>query len=162
MSRGDKAVNRTTKKSRHTYQIIHSLLRVIRNGIECKTVVDDVIDACDAMINIRENIHDIYQRYQNEKDPETASLMHARGIVALQKYFDLILFQSYLDSNPPGISSELLSFTEWVRMHPEISTINETLQVLDPHPLSPVSENLFYRSQKLNLMICSQLWKRNS
>jgi hypothetical protein len=92
------------------------------------------------MVNIRENIHEVYQQYQSETNTETAAALERRGIVGLSKYFSLILFQSYLDSNPPGLSRELVSFKNWLNRYPEIETIKEGLCVLDPHPLAPVPE----------------------
>jgi hypothetical protein len=122
-------------------------VRVVRNGIECKSIVDDVIDACDASINLRDTIHEIYQRCQSLKNDEERIALLSRGVVALQRYFYLIIFQSYLECNPPCISKDLISFSNWVKLYPEFETIYESLKIVDPNSLAPVMIFL-YRSQK--------------
>lgn len=46
--------------------MIHSLLRVIRNGIECKRRVDLVIDRCAKYSNVRDMIEESRQLYETE------------------------------------------------------------------------------------------------
>jgi hypothetical protein len=138
LSSGETRVSQTVKKARHTYQVINSLLRVVRNGIECKSIVDDAIDACGASINLRDTIHDIYQRCQSLKNEEERMALLSRGVVALQRYFYMIIFQSYLECNPPCISKDLISFSDWVKKHPEFETIYESLKIVDDNSLAPV------------------------
>jgi protein-tyrosine phosphatase len=128
----------TTKN--YNYQVIHSLLRVIRNGIECKRVVDAVIDAASTLVNIRDIIEETRQASESETDPIQKDVYRKRGLVALDRYFMLILFQSYLDQNPPGLESELESFKSWTLKHPEFNTIREELLGADLDPLVPVDE----------------------
>ncbi|KAJ3362183.1 hypothetical protein HDU91_003540, partial [Kappamyces sp. JEL0680] len=123
------------------YQVIHSLLRVIRNGIECKRLVDQVIDCCGKTINIRDVIEDCRQQYETETDAQTKEDVRTKGLLALERYFTTILFQSYLDQNPPVvIFSELVSFKDWLAQHPEFETIREELKSNTIEPLVPVNE----------------------
>jgi protein-tyrosine phosphatase len=122
------------------YQVIHSLLRVIPNGIECKRVVDQVIDASAALLNIRDNIEEYRQQKESETNLELKKEHYDKGILALDRYFQLILFQSYLDQNPPGIISDLISFKTWKANHPEFDTIRDELLNSETDPLVPVDE----------------------
>lgn len=106
------------------YQVIHSLLRVVRNGIECKNIVDQVIDKCGKFINIREVIEECRQQSETEADPVMKAMFREKGLLALERYFSVILFQNYLDQNPPGVTfNQLTSFKEWLSRHPEFDTI---------------------------------------
>ena len=123
------------------YQVIHSLLRVIRNGIECKRVVDRIIDACGEYLNIRDLIEEHRQQYETETNAEVKENARKKGILALRRYFTLVLFQNYLDQNPPTSSvSDLITFKEWLKKHPEFVTIQEELNVKSIDPLVPVDE----------------------
>jgi protein-tyrosine phosphatase len=124
----------------YNYQVIHSLLRVIRNGIECKRVVDQVIDAASSLVNIRDIIEDTRQASEAEIDPALKDAYRRKALVALDRYFMLILFQSYLDQNIPGLESELTSFKSWIAIHPEFNTIREELLGFEIDPLIPVDE----------------------
>lgn len=106
------------------YQVIHSLLRVVRNGIECKRIVDQVIDKCGKYINIRDIIEECRQQSETETDPLQKAKYREKGLLALERYFWVILFQNYLDQNPPGVTfKNLVSFKEWLAKHPEFETI---------------------------------------
>ncbi|ORZ36629.1 inositol hexakisphosphate-domain-containing protein [Catenaria anguillulae PL171] len=47
-----------------TYSCLHSLVRVIRNGLEVKRVVDDAVDVCAAYVNLRDEIDHSRQRIE--------------------------------------------------------------------------------------------------
>lgn len=139
LTRGEKFVlSKTPTTPPRSYQVILSLLRVIRNAIDCKNIVDEAVDACDGF-NMRDNINDIYVQFLSENDKEKKSVLERRGIIALTRYFTLIMFQSYLDQNPPGVSRELVAFGTWSNMHPEFDTIREEFKVISPHPLNPIT-----------------------
>jgi protein-tyrosine phosphatase len=114
-----------TAKKRLTFQVIHSLLRVIRNGIACKSIVDDAIDECGAMMNLRDKIKELYG-YRSEESME-------HGSILLTKYFYLILFQSFLDQGLIGKTS----FQNWIKSHPEFETIREQ-SMSSVNPLCPI------------------------
>jgi hypothetical protein len=123
------------------YQVIHSLLRVVRNGIECKRTVDQVIDCCAKYINVRDVIEDFRQQYETETEPVSKEKYRMKGLLALERYFSIILFQNYLDQNPPmGTFSDLVSFQDWLEQHPEFETIREELNSKTIEPLVPVNE----------------------
>jgi protein-tyrosine phosphatase len=132
--------NITKSSKSYNYQVIHSLLRVIRNGLECKRVVDQMIDAASSIVNIRDTIEEYRQMTEAEPNPSLKKKHYARGILALDRYFQLILFQSYLDQNPPELLSELITFKDWKASHPEFGTIREEFMSPSSDPLVPVDE----------------------
>lgn len=95
------------------YQIIHSLLRVIRNGLESKRIVDLTIDLCSVHLNLRDCIEDFRLIAENEPDVEKASQDIRRGVQCLKRYFLIITFQAYLDQFTPDCLDEMESFESW-------------------------------------------------
>jgi hypothetical protein len=57
-------------QSRTSWQIINSCLRVIRNGLEVKRVVDEAIDRTSAAFNLRDSIETFRDHAQEAKMPE--------------------------------------------------------------------------------------------
>lgn len=110
----------------HNYQIINSLLRVIRRGLENKQMVDHTMKQCS--VDSRQ-IFDMIgaARVQAEKekedDPSQFKRTIKRGITALERYFIFICFQAYLDDTSPSLVSETESFSHWMERHPELRTI---------------------------------------
>ncbi|KAI8143663.1 inositol hexakisphosphate-domain-containing protein [Fennellomyces sp. T-0311] len=129
-------------KQRPNYQIINSLLRVIRNGLEVKRTVDSAIDQCSKFLNLREVIESAHIQMENEKDDEKRRRILKRGIVVLERYFLLICFQAYLDDTPPAIMGETESFESWMKRHQEITTIRQELQTEEEHLLVPVEKSV--------------------
>lgn len=82
------------------YQIINSLMRVIRNGLECKRIVDEAIDACAQQVNIRESVEDLRLKAESSTPNSEEQIRSVkRGIQALRRYFLLIAYQSYLSES---------------------------------------------------------------
>ncbi|KAJ3046238.1 hypothetical protein HDV00_000050 [Rhizophlyctis rosea] len=111
-------------KPRLNYQPIHSLLRIIRNGVECKRIVDDAIDLCGATINLREAIETLRLQAENETDERMKNIKFAKGLLHLKRYFFLIAFQSYLDQHEPGLGGDLETFKGWLERHPEFASVS--------------------------------------
>lgn len=80
-----------------SYRIVHSLLRLIRSGLECKRLVDELVDRAGAVVNLRETIEDYRRRAADAaSDPKEAYMAIRRGIFALKRYAMLLIFQAYL------------------------------------------------------------------
>ncbi|KAI9099760.1 inositol hexakisphosphate-domain-containing protein [Phlyctochytrium arcticum] len=110
------------------YAIIHSLMRVIRNGLECKKTVDDFIDACGAHYNLREAIEEARLRAETSTEENgTRNTALSKGMLNLRRYFLLLAFASYLDQNKPGLDSELTSFATWVDRHAEFAGMKDAM-----------------------------------
>lgn len=106
------------------YRIIHSILRVIRNGLAAKEIVDRVIDNAAAMVNLRDCIDRYRRDAESASDPNESRRALRKGITALKRYALLILFQGYLDSvRPDKTFSDLDSFSAWFARHQEFKTL---------------------------------------
>ncbi|KAI8970529.1 inositol hexakisphosphate-domain-containing protein [Pilobolus umbonatus] len=113
------------------YQIINSLLRVIKHGLEIKRTVDTTIIQCSVrpgtnLINTIESAR-IEAEKEKEDDYTQFKRIVKRGITSLERYFMFICFQAYLDSTSPSLISETESFTQWIKRHPELGTILQEL-----------------------------------
>ncbi|CEP08320.1 hypothetical protein [Parasitella parasitica] len=112
------------------YQIINSLLRVIRRGLENKSIVDSIMDQCSVGgSNLRGNIEDarIQAEKEQEEDPVQFRRTVKRGITSLERYFMFICFQAYLDDTSPSLVRDTESFGLWMKRHPELTTILQDL-----------------------------------
>lgn len=66
-------------ESRTSWQIINSALRVIRNGLEVKRVVDEAIDRTSATFNLRDAIEDFRDRAEQAHTPEEKNSYIEKG-----------------------------------------------------------------------------------
>lgn len=124
------------------YQIVNSLLRVIKNGLEIKRTVDDVIDRCGAFLNLREIIESEHIQSENENDESKKILHIKRGISALQRYFVLLCFQAYLNNTPPEMINATETFESWMSRRPEISKLLEEFDNRDEQLIIPVEKSI--------------------
>jgi hypothetical protein len=129
------------------YQIINSLLRVIKRGLENKGIVDTILDQCSiGGTHLRGTIESARIQAEKEKqeDPTQFKRTVKRGITSLERYFLLICFQAYLDSTSPSLVRETESFGRWMKRHPELGTIlQDLLHVRDEfNALVPVEQTL--------------------
>ena len=131
-----------------SYKIVHSLMRLIRSGLECKRVVDDLIDKACRVIHLRDVINDYREiAVDPASDPKQVYTAIRKGIFALKRYVMLILFQAYLNevshsesicpgpntpplveesiASGPGMSSKLPfeGFVDWLDRHLEIKRL---------------------------------------
>lgn len=127
---------------RLNYQIINSLLRVIKNGLENKWIVDDAIDKCGACLNLRDAIASVHMQMESITDEQQRRRLFKRGIVSLERYFMLICFQAYLGETSPDMMGETESFGQWMKRHQEIATIQSELRSEDPSLLVPVEKSV--------------------
>eukprot|EP00835_Amoeboradix_gromovi_P005034 NODE_437_length_8620_cov_0.295857.p1 type:complete len:1033 gc:universal NODE_437_length_8620_cov_0.295857:8421-5323(-) len=103
------------------FKSIHALLRVIRNGLELKRIVDSTIDSVGQLLNIRQSIDKYRIEAESTNNDELRLDYINKGILNLQRYFILIVFSAYLDQNQPHQSyKELIPFGTWLHDHVEI------------------------------------------
>ncbi|RUS27280.1 hypothetical protein BC938DRAFT_483485 [Jimgerdemannia flammicorona] len=122
------------------YQIINSLLRVIKNGLECKRLVDEIVDDCAVYLNLRDCIEDFRLHAENAADETIKRRAVKRGLAALERYFLLICFQSYLDQMDADTAGDLESFQAWMARHQEFDTILQELERDGMESLVPVEK----------------------
>ncbi len=91
------------------YKCILDLVRVISNGIACKKIVDNAIDRCEDMLNLRENI--LIGRVRHSVHVPNAIEM---ALAFLERYFTLIALCGYLNEGVDG------KFSSWIRDRSEI------------------------------------------
>lgn len=130
------------RPQRLNYQIINSLLRVIKNGLENKWIVDNAIDKCGAFLNLRDAIESAHVQMENEIDENKQRRILKRGIVCLERYFLLICFQAYLDETSPDMMGETESFENWMKRHQEIETIRQEFKTEDKSLIVPVEKSI--------------------
>ncbi|KAI8579918.1 hypothetical protein K450DRAFT_187884 [Umbelopsis ramanniana AG] len=131
-----------SQRPRLNYQLINSLLRVIKNGLEVKSVVDDAIDRCGRFLNLRDVIEDMHVQAENETDEALKKRTIKKGITALERYFLLICFQSYLDQTSPEAVGDTETFETWMKRHPELSTILLETRKDDIELIVPVESSI--------------------
>lgn len=66
-----------------------------------KSAVDNAIDLCSAVVNIRDSIEVARLRAEEETDDKNKKKHTTRALQNLRRYFELIVFQSYLHSTEP-------------------------------------------------------------
>lgn len=124
------------------YQIVNSLLRVIKNGLEIKHTVDDVIDKCGAFLNLREMIESEHIKSEHEDDEVKKKAHIKRSIASLQRYFVLLCFEAYLDSTSPESLNSTETFESWITRRPEIGTLLEEFEHPNEQLITPVEKSI--------------------
>lgn len=123
-----------------SYHLINSLLRVIPHGLEVKQEVDDAVDRCGAVTNLRDSIEELRLSAEEIEDPENPGRkqrIHA-GCQALRRYFLLIIFQSFLTSTKPDIISDLPTVQAFVQRQPVLQTISKEFEKVDISLITPL------------------------
>eukprot|EP01112_Ceratiomyxa_fruticulosa_P019295 TRINITY_DN6298_c0_g1_i8.p1 TRINITY_DN6298_c0_g1~~TRINITY_DN6298_c0_g1_i8.p1 ORF type:complete len:1335 (+),score=311.73 TRINITY_DN6298_c0_g1_i8:1509-5513(+) len=114
------------------YQVILNLTRVLECGLHAKCWVDYFINACDKVINIREEIYRYKCDVEKATDKTEGRFAEDRYLHYLERYYILILFQSYLMENvgkkADGASIFSQSFSDWVKERPEINKLLDNLR----------------------------------
>eukprot|EP00271_Cylindrocystis_brebissonii_P022366 TRINITY_DN8584_c2_g1_i1.p1 TRINITY_DN8584_c2_g1~~TRINITY_DN8584_c2_g1_i1.p1 ORF type:complete len:1580 (+),score=309.80 TRINITY_DN8584_c2_g1_i1:485-5224(+) len=128
--------------------IIRKITRLLTRGEEVRTVLDAVIDKCAAMQNIRQAILHYRRRFNNQDlDARVRQSALSRGVEYLERYFMLIAFTAYLESDAfdPGAlwpnrqqpavpsgdpsASPVLTFKAWLRRRPEIRQMKWSMKL---------------------------------
>ncbi|ORY34932.1 inositol hexakisphosphate-domain-containing protein [Naematelia encephala] len=116
----------TTSTPKTSWQIINSCLRVIRNGLDVKQVVDEAIDAAATHFNLRDAIEDFREKAESAKTPEEKQSALEKGIYHLRRYYHLLIFQAYLDDTSPEEQNPY-SFESFVKHRPVFKTLESEL-----------------------------------
>ncbi|RPD74988.1 hypothetical protein L226DRAFT_508637 [Lentinus tigrinus ALCF2SS1-7] len=124
--------------TRQSYQIINNLLRVIRKGPMVKQSVDDAIDQCAEVFNLRDAIEEARTRAEQATDQRERKQHAHRGLQNLRRYFELIIFQAYLQSTEPDTMQTTESFESFVKERPVIKTFEKELLSEDLNTLKPL------------------------
>ncbi|WVQ75186.1 hypothetical protein IAR50_004796 [Cryptococcus sp. DSM 104548] len=135
-SRTNTTVDHSPKTS---WQVINSCLRVIRNGLHVKQVVDEAIDATAAQFNLRQAIEDIYVEASEATDAEKKRKLTSIGLHHLKRYYHLLLFAAYLDDQGPE-EEEYFSFESFIKHRPVFKTLEKELEEGGIESLAPLEK----------------------
>ncbi|KLO17434.1 hypothetical protein SCHPADRAFT_900700 [Schizopora paradoxa] len=124
--------------SRHSYQVINNLLRVIKNGLLVKETVDQAIDKCSEVFNMRDSIEDARAQAEQASSDVQKRVHAQRGLHNLRRYFDLIIFQWYLSSVRPDVARDMVTLETFVKNHPVIQTFENDLHEEGLNALKPL------------------------
>ncbi|KAJ7822077.1 inositol hexakisphosphate-domain-containing protein [Mycena olivaceomarginata] len=114
-------------RNRQSYQIINSLLRVVRKGLAVKSTVDDAIDRADIVYNLRDAIEEARTRADQATDDKEKRKHAQKGLQNLHRYFALIVFQAYLQSAEPDTRQSFETIESFVKSQPVIKTFEKEL-----------------------------------
>ncbi|KAI0027879.1 inositol hexakisphosphate-domain-containing protein [Vararia minispora EC-137] len=123
---------------RQSYQVINNLLRVVRKGPAVKNAVDEAIDMCAQVFNLRDSIEEARIKAEQAKDEATKKTYAQRGIQNLRRYFELIVFEAYLQSTEPDTMQTSQSFESFVKNLPVLKTFEKELMAEGVAALKPL------------------------
>ncbi|OCH86618.1 hypothetical protein OBBRIDRAFT_890367 [Obba rivulosa] len=126
------------KTRRHSYTVVNNLLRVIRKGPAVKSAVDDAVDLCSEVYNLRDSIEEARTQAEQAPDERQRRAYAHKGLQNLRRYFDLIIFQAYLQSIEPDTVQSFESFESFVENRPVIKTFEKELEEDNIKTLKPL------------------------
>ena len=128
------------KRAPLSYHVINSLLRVIPKGLEVKRMVDDCIDQCASVTNLREAIEEARLAAEDTEDEALRKKRIQSAIHNLRRYFLLIVFQSYLTQTRPDLLEASPSFRSFVTRQPVFETISKEFDKIDISTIMPLQK----------------------
>ena len=115
------------------YRGVMNLCRVLPGGAEAKAAVDEAIDACQGIGNLRDDILKCKEASEEEnlEDPSAMAAARRLGLHYLQRYFFLIAFRVFLESVSGGLGGLVapVAFSEWVAQRREITYLLSNLEL---------------------------------
>ncbi|EST07320.1 hypothetical protein PSEUBRA_003137 [Kalmanozyma brasiliensis GHG001] len=132
--------NLPSKRPPLSYHVINSLLRVIPRGLEVKKMVDEAIDQCATVTNLRESI-EISRLAAEDTEDDSLRKKHLQSAIHnLRRYFLLIVFQSYLTQTRPDLLEASPSFRSFVTRQPVFETIAKEFDKIDISTIMPLQK----------------------
>ena len=133
----EEVVGEEHRKSRFGIDDIHFVKKITRlfdRGVECREVLDWVIDRCSALQNIRQAVLQ-YRRVFNQQhvEPRVRRVALYRGAEYLERYFRLIAFAAYLGSEAfdgfCGQGEGKVSFKTWLHQRQEVQAMKWSIRL---------------------------------
>lgn len=113
--------------------LLRKITRLFENGVECREVLDHLIDRCSAMQNIRKAV--LYHRKvfnQQHVEPRVRRIALNRGAECLERYFCFIAFAAYLGSEAfngfCGQGESRITFKTWLHQRPEVQAMKKSIR----------------------------------
>uniref|UniRef100_M4FCR7 FBD domain-containing protein n=1 Tax=Brassica campestris TaxID=3711 RepID=M4FCR7_BRACM len=123
------------KIRRGEYAVIRSLIRVLEGGVKGKRQVDNAIDRCASIQNLREAIPTYSSSILRQPDEKKREAAVSLFVEYLERYYFLICFSVYLDSEGAFLqtgSLDHVSFADWMQARPELYGILRRFLRRDP------------------------------
>ncbi|KAL5018749.1 hypothetical protein ScPMuIL_004471 [Solemya velum] len=131
--------------ARGEYAAIQQLVKLIPNGLETKYQVDEAIDMCSQLCNLRQAILEAKELLEGIttdyiiENTSAKAVLYDRCVKYLHRYYFLICFNSYLHQQFCQRFS--ISFSVWMQSHPELIRLQSNLN----HPLRQSPHNLVFQ-----------------
>jgi hypothetical protein len=117
------------------YRCVHSLMRVVKNGLDVKRTVDDAIDICASYVNLRDAIRQTpaeasasASSAEIKRAKDNSEEGHRRAVANLRRYYILLVFQAFLDDTSPDATVATRdTFSSWMEHHPELKMMQKEL-----------------------------------
>ena len=118
------------------WNAIVRLVRMLSNGRAAKNIVDNAVDTCGRIHNIRDAIVDSFLKAERARVADTHQVHSTYMTAHLKRYFYLICFQQYLMTLPTDLTNAVLSaknhtFAQWLAHRPELVKLTDTLLIED-------------------------------
>lgn len=137
---GKPTSSQTVGKAPLSYHIINSLLRVIPHGLTVKQTVDEEIDKSAGLVNLRDAIEESRLTAEDTEDSSAKKAKIQSGIYNLRRYFELIIFQAYLEATPPNRLEALPTFEGFVKNQPVFHTLSQEFDKIDLSTITPLQK----------------------
>jgi len=109
------AVSEEERLKRGWYNVVKRLVSHIDNGLQRKREVDEAIDACAHMQNLRHAIYECKAKMPSCAEAFQREVYEKRGKNYLERYWWLIIYNTYLHAQgPQGFKK---SFSNWMKGH---------------------------------------------
>lgn len=114
--------------------LLWKITRLFDNGVECREVLDAVIDRCSALQNIRQAVLQ-YRKVFNQQhvEPRVRRVALNRGAEYLERYFRLIAFAAYLGSEAfdgfCGQGESKMTFKSWLQQRTEVQAMKWSIRL---------------------------------
>ncbi|KAG6374346.1 inositol hexakisphosphate-domain-containing protein [Boletus reticuloceps] len=123
---------------RPSYQVVNNFLRIVRQGPAAKNAVDEAIDRCAVVLNLRDSIEEEREKAEQATDEKQKRVHTAKGLHNLRRYFELVVFQAYLQSTEADTLQSVESFEKFVENRPVIKTFKKDLDAGGLNALIPL------------------------
>ncbi|KAI9567360.1 inositol hexakisphosphate-domain-containing protein [Boletus coccyginus] len=123
---------------RPSYQVVDNFLRIVRQGPAVKNAVDEAVDRCAVVLNLRESIEEERAKADQATDEKQKRVHTSKGIHNLRRYFELVVFQAYLQSTEADTLQSVETFEKFIENRPVIKTFEKDLIVGGLNALIPL------------------------
>ncbi|KAG8213255.1 inositol hexakisphosphate-domain-containing protein [Butyriboletus roseoflavus] len=123
---------------RQSYQVVDNFLRIVRQGPAVKNTVDEAIDRCAAVLNLRDSIEVERVKAEQVTDEKQKRIHTSKGLHNLRRYFELVVFQAYLQSTEADTLQSVETFEKFIENRPVIKTFEKDLIASGPKALIPL------------------------